>query len=83
MPSLRIGADREHELKLRQPIEQGFMPKLGAFGSGRQIATIFILPGKAKAHGDDGDARLVVKLLRTDPHPIAQAVAGSIGEGNA
>ena len=51
MPSLRIGADRQHELELRQTIEQGSMPKLGAFRSRRKIAAIGILPGKAKPNG--------------------------------
>ena len=67
MPSLSIGADRQYKLELRQVVEQGFMPKLGAFRARRKIAAIFILPGKAKAHGDDGDAGLVVKLLRAYP----------------
>jgi len=83
MPLLGVGADRQHKFELRQAFEQGSMPKLGAFHSGWKIATIFVLPGKAKAHGDNGDAGVVVKLLRAHAHPVAQAVAGRISEGNA
>ena len=68
MPSLRKGADRQHELELRQAIEQGSMPKLAAHSrSRREIAAIFILPGKAKAHGNDGDAGLVVDTPPDSP----------------
>ena len=83
MKALRIGTDRKHELELRQPIEQGWMPELGALGSRRKVSAMRVLPRKAEAHGDDGDAGFVVELLRAHPHPVAQAVAGGVGEGNA
>ena len=51
--------------------------------SRRQVGALLVLPGKAEAHRDDGDAILVVEFLRGHAHPVAQAVAGGIGEGNA
>jgi hypothetical protein len=59
------------------------MPSLCAFGSWRKIGTFRILAGEAEAHRDDGEAGLIVELPRIDAHPVAQAVAGRIGEGNA
>ena len=83
MKALGIRADCEHEFDLWQCRKQFAMPEWGAFAPRRKIGAILILSRKAEAHRYDGDAGLVVKFLRRDSHPIAQAVAGGVGEGGA
>ena len=67
MPGLRVASDREHELELRQ-LANSFSCQSGAHSRrGGRSAALLILPRKAKSHRHDGDAALVVELLRVTP----------------
>src|SRR4051794_22825160 len=59
------------------------MPERGAFAAWRQVGTDRILAGKAEAHRHYRDTALVVEGLAVDAHPVAQAIARPVGEGDA
>src|SRR5262245_15181354 len=80
MKTLRVGADREHEPVLMQGREKLPMPDRRAFAPRRKIGAILPLPRETEPHGYDGDTHLIVEFLRRDSHPVAQTVAGSVGE---
>ena len=80
MKMLSVRADREHEFDLRQCCEKFPVPERRAFTPWRKIGTVLVLARETESHGHNGDAGLVIEFLRRDSHPIAQAVAGGIGE---
>src|SRR4029079_2798957 len=80
MKALCVRADREHEFDLRQCCEKFPVPERRACTPRRKIGAFLVLARETESHGDDGDAGFVIEFLRPDCHPIAQAVAGGIGE---
>ena len=84
---LRRRRDLRLDLRLRLRLERGLVGHIVGDRDHLQFgqALRHVRPEVAGAVGErnDGDAGLVVELLVADPHPVAQAVAGGIGERNA
>lgn len=75
--ALRILADQQRQLDVRQLREQVFEPKLCSFAPWRQVSTR-ALARIAVAHGNDGDARPIVERTPIDSHPGPQALAARV-----
>src|SRR3990167_2129960 len=80
MPLLRVRADKNRGPDLGKEIEEAPPPQRRAFLARRPVAALGVMARKAEAHRHDRDLRRIVENLGTDPEPIAQAVAGGVGE---
>ena len=80
---LGIGADDQGQLDIGQEIEQPVPPGRCAFLARRQISTLSIEAGKAKSHGHDRNAPLVVKCLPVHGYPRSQAISTGIIKRNS
>ena len=58
-------------------------PRRRAFPARRQVGAARIQSRKAEAHRHDRDPACVIEGRRIDAHPVAEAIAGRIGEGPA
>src|SRR5581483_9889032 len=72
--SLRILADEQRQLDIGQVGQQAVEPQLGAFLPRSHVAACGP-PGIAITHGNDCDARSVVKRVLVHSHPVTQAFA--------
>ena len=80
---LGIGADEQRQAQVWQLRQDAIVPERGAFGEGRIVAAIGRDAGIAEAHGDDGNAGLVVECVAIKLKPVAQAIAAAVIEGQA
>ncbi len=82
MPGLRIHADNQGQLNIRQKGQKLLAPFFSAFQPWRQIAG---LAGSriAKAHGKQGNSGTIIKHVAVNSHPAAQTLPAGIVEGNA
>ena len=71
MPTLRITANKQHQFKLRQLIEQPRPPARCTLRTWRQIGTFGVLAWIAETHRDDCYPTNVIKFILSDVHPIA------------
>lgn len=82
MPGLRILANDQGQLNIRQKAQKPLAPMFGAFRPWWQITG---LAGSriAKAHGKEGNSGAVIKHAAVNAHPAAQTLAAGIIERNA
>ena len=77
VPGLRVLADDQRQLDIRQLIEQGVAPRQGTFGSRWQI-TGCTSAWITKPHGQYGDTLAVIEGFPIHAHPVAQPVTTGI-----
>src|SRR5690625_285483 len=78
---LGIAADQQCKLEGRQQRSQGRMPQGGTLLYRWAVAPVLVTAWIAKAHGHNGDQRLVIKERSLDAQPLSQPVPGRIIEG--
>lgn len=78
---LRVSTDGQDQLDVRQCGKKAVMPGAAALATRREVAFVSGMPRKAKAHGGDQHLAAVVEARPIDTHPIPQALAGRIVEG--
>lgn len=75
---LGVLADEEGELAVGKVGEELVEPEISARFSWREVAAAWVAAGIAVAHGDDGDARLIVESVAVEVHPFAEPVATGV-----
>ena len=80
MPGMRILPDHQHQLQLRHVLHHPGPPGGRAFTSRRQVAALRIQARKTEPHRHDGELARIIELRLVHPEPVAQPVAGRIGE---
>ena len=81
MIGLRVGANRQNALDPGHCDENLVVPLHPAFAARRQVAAGGVVAGEAEAHGEHGDGAAIVEGDGVEAHPVAQAIAGGVGEG--
>src|SRR6476646_11933675 len=80
--TLRILTDEQRQLNLRQLGQQMIEPQRRALTPWRHVAVVS--PAWITiAHRNDGDARLIIKDVRVNAHPGAQALTTRVSPRNA
>lgn len=75
--------DRENAFDTRQSRKQFVMPSLTAFAAWRPVAFVGTVAGKTKAHRHDRHPRLIIENFPRDAHPLPQAIARGVVEGQS
>ena len=79
---LRILTDEQRQFNPRQLGQQMIEPQRRALTSRRHITAV-ASAWVAITHGNDGDARLIIKDVLVHPHPSAQSFATGVAPWNA
>jgi len=82
MVCLRVPADDQRELQVREVPQQLLAPRRGAFGAWRGIPSL-ARAWETKTHRKDRYAFRVVEGFRGQTQPIAKAIAARVCEGHA
>ena len=77
MPGHGVRTEANHQLNLRQQVQDLPAPCRCAFPPRRQIRSPGIQTWKTQAHGHDGKCRRITKLIRVHLQPLPQTVARS------
>lgn len=80
---LRVAADGQDQVDLRQGGEEPVVPSPTAFAPRRQIALIRGVTRETKAHWGDQNLAAIVEGRTIDPHPGAQTLARRVVERQA
>ena len=80
MPALRMAANGQQQLQVRQPCEQSRSPDFRALPPGRQVAAVGPEAREAESHGNDRELRRIVEFAFFDRQPSPQPYSRWITE---
>ena len=83
MIALSIGSDCQQKSEFWRGGEEPPVPMARAFWARRLVGTHFVISRKAKTHGDDGDAALVIENTALHAEPGTQAGPRGVVIGDA
>ena len=83
MPADRIGADQNAEADVHKAFHDMAVPGRGTNGRRWQVAAFGIVARETEGHGHDRDRCAVIEGGLIKAQPVAQSIAGRVGEGLA